>query len=148
MSSRLHMLRGSRADLDSAEIVDDFARGPELLHVGAELWSLVEPERARRLEAMISAIHERDDLRIEGSSLDGIATALDGLCDVIRDSLPQLSTRSLEQLLAVMPAFAKIWHPDPASLASDLEAAAVSVENLYKFLRRASNQGSVVRVSY
>jgi hypothetical protein len=148
MSSHLYILRDSSAELEDAEVGDDFVRGPEMLRVGAELWSLVEPERARRLEVMISAIHERDDLRIERSLLDGIATVLDGIGDVIRDLLAQLSARSLEQVLAAMPTFAKIWQPDLASLANDLEAAAVSVENLCKFLRRASNQGSAVRLSY
>lgn len=150
MGSRIHMLSGSRnaGAGDQMELIDEFARGPQVLQAGTELWSLVEPARARKLDDLIGTIHDREDLCIDGPALDRLARELDGIYDAVRSSLADLAARDVHQLLSAMPSFVRIWHPDQASLASDLEAAAVSVQNLQQFLRRAADQGCAVRLSY
>jgi hypothetical protein len=150
VGSRIHMLsRGCAASVDDqAEIVDEFVRGPQVLQAGAELWSLVQPDRARKLDELIGAIHDGEDLCIDGAALDSLARELDGVHDAIRGSLADLGARNVQQLVSAMPSFAGIWHPDQASLASDLEAAAVSVQNLQRFLRRAAEQRRAIQLSY
>lgn len=98
--------------------------------------------------AALARVHDREDLCIDGTALDSLARELDGVYDAVRGLQTDLAGRDVHQLVRAMPSFVAIWRLDQSSLASDLEAAAVSVQNLQRFLQRAAEQSSAVQLSF
>jgi hypothetical protein len=160
MSAQLLIVDGdprvTAPDSRRRKVIDSWPRGMRWFAVASQLWRLVDPKRADRIDAILADVDQRSEAygeaRYESADMIALVNLFRGLSDAlfaagIIDKKLLIQPQQAEYLATQVPDL-EFQGRSAQDLASVLAEGVVNVEGLRNFLQSALDQDAYVVTSY
>jgi hypothetical protein len=157
MSAQLYIVRDHAAPGGGREIVDRWPRGMDWFPVAVQLWRLVEPARAGRIEDVLADVDRRseahgegrceaNDMRILIDLFDDLQSAL--VAAKIVDGKMMIRPEQVDELAPKLPGLDFRTSRPAADILHAVAEGIVNVNGLRTYMQRALDEGGYLVTSY